>query len=75
MLSSNHASLAVNSGAKLSSLNASKYKMLLVVTEVYRQQLWMYENKSKRVDDRIGAYNATAYPPYSKRKSGKTCGI
>ena len=27
--------------AELSSLNPSKYKMLLVVAEVYRQQLWM----------------------------------
>ena len=27
--------------------------MLLVITEVYRQQLWMYENESNRIDDRI----------------------
>ena len=36
-----HIEKLINSGASLTSLNPSKYKMLLVVTEVYRQQLWM----------------------------------
>ncbi len=46
-----HIEKLIKSGAKLSSLSATKYKMLLVITEVYRQQLWMYENESKRIDD------------------------
>ena len=33
-----HIESLVNSGAELSYLNPTKYKMLLVVTEVYRQQ-------------------------------------
>ena len=33
-----HIENLVNSGAELSSLSPRKYKMLLVVTEVYRQQ-------------------------------------
>ncbi|MFN6579623.1 MAG: hypothetical protein RMX68_006885 [Aulosira sp. ZfuVER01] len=28
--------------------------MLLVVTEVYRQQLWLSENKKQSIDDHIG---------------------
>ena len=36
-----HIDNLINSGASLSSLSPRKYKMLLVVTEVYRQQLWM----------------------------------
>ena len=48
-----HIEKLINSGAELSKLNPTKYKMLLVVTEVYRQQLWMYENESNRVADRI----------------------
>jgi len=43
----------INSGADLSKLSPRKYKMLLVVTEVYRQQLWMYQNESTRIDERI----------------------
>ena len=48
-----HIEKLINSGAELSNHYPRKYKMLLVVTEVYRQQLWMYENESTRVDDRI----------------------
>ncbi|GAA6617073.1 hypothetical protein NUACC26_028820 [Scytonema sp. NUACC26] len=32
--------------ATLSNLSNRQYKMLLVVREVYRQQLWLYENHS-----------------------------
>ena len=40
-------------GASLTLLKKSDYKLLLVVQELYRQQLWMFENKVKRIDDRI----------------------
>ncbi|GAL93900.1 transposase [Microcystis aeruginosa NIES-44] len=29
------------------------YKLLLVVTEVDRQQLWMYQNNKQSIEDRI----------------------
>ena len=29
------------------------YKLLLVVTEVARQQLWMYQNNKQSIEDRI----------------------
>ena len=45
-----HIEKLISSGAELTSLSPRKYKMLLVVTEVYRQQLWMYENESNRID-------------------------
>lgn len=41
------------SGANLEWLSVQKYKILLVVNEVYRQQLFMYENSLSRVDHRI----------------------
>ena len=44
-----HIEQLINSGAKLSSLNPTKYKSLLVVTEVYPQQSWMQENKQLEV--------------------------
>jgi hypothetical protein len=37
----------------LSKLSEKPYKNLLVITELYRQQLEMYEEKSRRIDDRI----------------------
>ena len=58
-------------GADLSSLSPSKYKMLLVVTEVYRQQLWMYENESNRIDDRIVSITQPHMRPIVRGKAGK----
>ncbi len=67
-----HIENLVNSGAELSSLSPRKYKMLLVVTEVYRQQLWMYENESKRIDDRIVSITQPHIRPIVRGKAGKS---
>lgn len=61
----------INSGADLSKLSPNKYKMLLVVTEVNRQQLWMYENESTRIDDRIVSVNQPHIRPIVRGKVGK----
>ena len=45
--------------------------MLLVVAEVYRQQLWMYENESKRIDDRIVSISQPHIRPIVRGKVGK----
>ncbi len=45
--------------------------MLLVVTEVYRQQLWMYENESNRIDDRIVSITQPHIRPIVRGKAGK----
>ncbi len=66
-----HIEKLINSGAELSNLNPRKYKMLLVVTEVYRQQLWMYENESKRVDDRIVSITQPHIRPIVRGKAGQ----
>ena len=66
-----HIEKLINSGAKLSSLSPRKYKMLLVITEVYRQQLWMYENESKRIDDRIVSITQPHIRPIVRGKAGK----
>jgi hypothetical protein len=61
----------INLGAELSQLNPRKSKILLVVSEVYRQQLWMYENESKRIDDRIVSINQPHIRPIVRGKAGK----
>ena len=45
--------------------------MLLVVTEVYRQQLWMYQNESNRIDDRIVSITQPHIRPIVRVKAGK----
>ena len=65
-----HIEKLINSGADLSTLSPRKYKMLLVVTEVYRQQLWMYENESTRIDDRIVSINQPHIRPIVRGKAG-----
>jgi hypothetical protein len=48
------------------------YKMLLVVTEVYRQQLWMYENKTHSIEDRIVSLTQPHIRPIVRGKAGKS---
>ena len=66
-----HIENLVNSGAKLTSLNRTKYKNLLVAGEVYRQQLWMYEHESNRIDDRIVSITQPHLRPIVRGKLGK----
>ena len=37
----------------LRRLSKRLYRLVLVIKELYRQQLWMYENRSHRMADRI----------------------
>ena len=61
----------IKTGVSLSSLNKIKYKMLLVVGEVYRQQLWMYKNKKQRIEDRIVSLSQPHIRPIVRGKAGK----
>ena len=66
-----HIEKLIKSGAELSRLSSRKYKMLLVITEVYRQQLWMHENESNRIDDRIVNIAQPHIRPIVRGKAGK----
>ncbi len=66
-----HIDKLIDSGAELSSLTRTQYKSLLVVTEVYRQQLWMHENEAKRIDDRIVSITQPHIRPIVRGKAGK----
>jgi transposase, IS5 family len=54
----------------LSELSNRHYKNLLVINEVYRQQQWMYDNKSRRIDDRIVSINKPHVRPIKRGKAG-----
>ena len=45
---------------------------MLVISEIYRQQLWLYENKKKSIDDRIVSLNQPHIRPIVRGKAGKT---
>ena len=66
-----HIKQLVNIGANLSELSNRQYKMLLVISEVYRQQLWLYENKKKSIDYRIVSLNQPHIRPIVRGKAGK----
>ncbi len=60
---------------QLQLLSKSDYKKLLVATEVYRQQLSMYEKKEQSIQDSLGKFNTTTYSPHRQRKSREIGGI
>jgi transposase, IS5 family len=66
-----HIEQLVWSGATLLNLSNRQYKMLLVVAEVYRQQLWLYENKKQSIDDRIVSLSQPHIRPIVRGKAGK----
>ena len=41
------------SEGRLKPLSKRLYRLVLVIKELYRQQVWMYENRSHRIADRI----------------------
>ncbi|WP_293036361.1 IS5 family transposase [Moorena sp. SIO1F2] len=66
-----HIEQLIAKGADLNCLSKKRYKMLLVVAEVYRQQLWMWSNNKKRIDDRIVSLNQPHIRPMIRGKAGK----
>jgi transposase, IS5 family len=57
---------------QLHLLTKSHYKMLLVVAEVYRQQLSMYEKKEHSIPDRIVSLKQPHIRPIVRGKAGKS---
>ncbi|HLO51259.1 MAG TPA: transposase [Kamptonema sp.] len=66
-----HIEQLIESGATLQSLSQKQYKTLLVLTEVYRQQLWLFENKKQSISDRIVSLSQPHIRPIARGKAGK----
>ncbi|MBD2505057.1 IS5 family transposase [Anabaena azotica] len=64
-----HIQQLIDSGASLINLSNRQYKMLLVVSEVYRQQLWLYENKKRSIEDRIVSLSQPHIRPIVRGKA------
>ena len=54
----------------LCALDGRRYKNLLVVNEVYRQQKWMYDHRENRIDGRIVSISQPHVRPIKRGKSG-----
>jgi hypothetical protein len=60
----------IQAGASLEVLSSHQYKSFLVVAEVYRQQQWMYDNKTSRIEDRIVSLSQPRICPIVRGKAG-----
>lgn len=56
--------------AKLTLLSSRQYRDLWVIRELYRQQQWMYDHRSKRIDDRIVSISQPHVRPIKRGKAG-----
>jgi len=65
-----HIDVLVVSGASLSQLSSRLYRYLLVIHEVFRQQLWMYQQGQYRIDDRIVSLAQPHIRPIVRGKAG-----
>jgi transposase, IS5 family len=54
----------------LKHLSKRLYRLLLVIGELYRQQLWMYQNRSHRIEDRIVSLHQPHVRPIVRGKAG-----
>jgi len=53
----------------LKRLSKRLYRLVLVIKELYRQQLWMYENRSHRIADRIVSLHQPHVRPIVRGKA------
>jgi len=60
----------IEAGSKFERLNDAQYKSLLVAAEVYRQQEWMFQKKTQRIDDRIVNLSQPHIRPIIRGKAG-----
>ncbi len=65
-----HIDALLNAGASFTALSRFHYQTLLVVSEVFRQQEWMLENSTHRIDDRIVSIAQPHVRPIVRGKAG-----
>jgi transposase, IS5 family len=65
-----HIDALIALGASLSKLSRQRYRRLFVVSELYRQQQWMYDGDVRRIDDRIVSLAQPHVRPIARGKAG-----
>jgi len=64
-----HIEQVIDAGASLEGLNKKQYKTRLVLTEVARQQQWLFDNAQQSIEDRIVSLIQADIRPIVARKS------
>jgi len=67
-----HIQQLMDAGVSLEGLNKKQYKTLLVLTEVARQQQWLFDNDKQSIEDRIVSLNQPHIRPIVRGKAGKS---
>jgi len=67
-----HIEQLIDAGASLEGLNKKQYKTRLVLTEVYRQQQWLFDNNKQSIEDRIVSLSQPHIRPIVRVKAGKS---
>ncbi len=67
-----HIQQLIDLSATLEGLNKKQYKTLLVLTEVARQQQWLFDNDKQSIEDRIVSLNQPHIRPIVRGKAGKS---
>lgn len=65
-----HIDALVAAGAFLCQLDKQLYRKLLVISELFRQQQWMYQHRQHRIDDRIVSLAQPHVRPMVRGKAG-----
>ena len=63
-----HIEQLIESGATLERLNKKQYKTLLLLTEVDRQQQWLFDNNKQSIEDRIVSLTQPPHSSYSREE-------
>jgi len=66
-----HIEQLIESGASLGNLNKKQYKTLLVLTEVSRQQQWLFDNNKQSLEEKIVSLSQPHIRPIVRGKAGK----
>jgi len=65
-----HIDTLIALGASLAQLNQQLYRKLLVISELFRQQQWMYQQGQHRIEDRIVSLTQPHLRPIVRGKAG-----
>jgi hypothetical protein len=65
-----HIAMLIAAGATLVQLDKQLYRKLLVISELFRQQQWMYQHRQHRIEDRIVSLAQPHVRPIVRGKAG-----
>jgi transposase, IS5 family len=65
-----HIDTLIAAGASLAHLDKPLYRKLLVISELFRQQQWMYQQRQRRIDERIVSIAQPHVRPIVRGKAG-----